>query len=99
MKSHHPRALLQRTRVLLTTLLVTLSLASTLALIAGCGDDRQGTQSGGSSESCGDGAVTSREACDDGNTEDLDGCSATCVVDPGWPRGREAHDSLTVADR
>merc|ERR1712096_156078 len=27
---------------------------------------------------------TSREECDDGNTKNLDGCSATCVVEDGF---------------
>jgi large repetitive protein len=34
---------------------------------------------------CGDGIQNGAEACDDGNTADLDGCSATCVVEPPLP--------------
>jgi cysteine-rich repeat protein len=34
--------------------------------------------------SCGDGARTSGEACDDANTEEGDGCSALCEIEPGW---------------
>ena len=33
---------------------------------------------------CGDGVVTAPEACDDGNTTGVDGCSATCEVEPGF---------------
>src|SRR5262245_12173567 len=33
---------------------------------------------------CGDGKVTGTEACDDGNTDLEDGCTATCVVEPGF---------------
>jgi cysteine-rich repeat protein len=32
---------------------------------------------------CGNGAVRLGEECDDGNTDDGDGCSATCTVEPG----------------
>ena len=32
---------------------------------------------------CGNGVVGAGEACDDGNTVGLDGCSATCVIEPG----------------
>ena len=47
---------------------------------------------------CGDKRVTGSETCDDGNTVDgtggkLDGCSATCQVEPGWtcPAGGICH--------
>ena len=33
---------------------------------------------------CGNGAVRLAEQCDDGNTDDGDGCSATCTVEAGW---------------
>ncbi|CAD7955286.1 unnamed protein product, partial [Amoebophrya sp. A25] len=33
---------------------------------------------------CGDGKREGTEACDDGNTADLDGCSQTCVIEPGY---------------
>merc|ERR1719231_2067495 len=34
---------------------------------------------------CGDGFRRhSFEQCDDGNTEDGDGCSSSCMVEPGW---------------
>ena len=33
---------------------------------------------------CGDGYMDQREECEDGNTEDGDGCSSTCYVEPGW---------------
>jgi cysteine-rich repeat protein len=34
---------------------------------------------------CGDGFRRhSFEACDDGNTEDGDGCSSSCTIEPGW---------------
>ena len=32
---------------------------------------------------CGDSIVQDDEVCDDGNTEDGDGCSATCTLEPG----------------
>lgn len=31
---------------------------------------------------CGDGVLETGESCDDGNTEDGDGCSATCEIEP-----------------
>jgi len=47
---------------------------------------------------CGDKKVTGAETCDDGNTVNgtngvLDGCSATCQVQPGWtcPAGGTCH--------
>ena len=33
---------------------------------------------------CGNGEIERDEACDDGNTDPLDGCDATCQVEPGW---------------
>jgi cysteine-rich repeat protein len=33
---------------------------------------------------CGDGVVDDDEDCDDGDLVDGDGCSASCVVEPGW---------------
>ncbi|MGI9610006.1 MAG: M4 family metallopeptidase, partial [Acidimicrobiia bacterium] len=33
---------------------------------------------------CGDGALDLGEMCDDGNTDNGDGCSATCGVESGW---------------
>ncbi len=33
---------------------------------------------------CGDGIVEGTERCDDGNIQDNDGCSSTCLVEPGW---------------
>lgn len=34
---------------------------------------------------CGDGILTSPpEQCDDGDTDNLDGCSSTCLVEGGW---------------
>ena len=33
---------------------------------------------------CGDGRIEGGEACDDNNTDDGDGCSAICRVEPGW---------------
>ncbi|MEP6467125.1 MAG: DUF4215 domain-containing protein, partial [Parafilimonas sp.] len=33
---------------------------------------------------CGNGRVDPHEACDDGNATSLDGCSSTCVVEPGY---------------
>jgi cysteine-rich repeat protein len=33
---------------------------------------------------CGDGYVRGDEECDDDNQADDDGCSAACVVEPGW---------------
>lgn len=42
------------------------------------------TDSTGTPIECGNGTVEADEACDDGNTDDGDGCDATCAVDPGW---------------
>jgi len=33
---------------------------------------------------CGDGFPASNEGCDDGNTNDSDGCSASCTVEDGY---------------
>ena len=35
---------------------------------------------------CGDGRIVGDEQCDDGNASEspVDGCSATCTLDPGW---------------
>jgi cysteine-rich repeat protein len=33
---------------------------------------------------CGDGVVSLREDCDDGDTDNGDGCSATCAIEPGY---------------
>lgn len=33
---------------------------------------------------CGDGRRLGPEECDDGNVDDYDGCSATCLVEPGF---------------
>ena len=33
---------------------------------------------------CGDSLVDGAEECDDGNTADSDGCSSTCVIEPGF---------------
>ncbi len=35
-------------------------------------------------ESCGNGSIEGMEACDDGNSDNGDGCSAACTVEPGW---------------
>ena len=35
-------------------------------------------------EACGNGVLDYTEACDDGNKRNGDGCSSTCVVEPGW---------------
>jgi cysteine-rich repeat protein len=35
-------------------------------------------------EICGDGIITASEQCDDGNVAGGDGCSASCLVEPGW---------------
>ena len=35
-------------------------------------------------EVCGDDITTLSEQCDDGNSVDLDGCSSTCIDEPGW---------------
>jgi cysteine-rich repeat protein len=33
---------------------------------------------------CGDLVKTGSEECDDGNVQDGDGCSSTCLTEPGW---------------
>lgn len=35
-------------------------------------------------EVCGNGIVAGTEQCDDGNTVSGDGCSSTCMLEPGW---------------
>jgi cysteine-rich repeat protein len=35
---------------------------------------------------CGNGVIEGAETCDDGATDDNDGCSATCVLEPTGPR-------------
>jgi cysteine-rich repeat protein len=59
------------------------SLVGFVSLAAlGCGDDGGGTGTTSSSDGvCGDGSVASGEQCDDGNTDDGDGCSATCQIE------------------
>lgn len=59
----------------------------------------------GATAECGDGLLATDEACDDANTEDGDGCSATCTVEEGWqcddPRGPCAPvcgDAMVVGD-
>src|SRR5206468_1436701 len=32
----------------------------------------------------GDGKIGGKETCDDANTKDGDGCSSTCMREPGW---------------
>jgi cysteine-rich repeat protein len=36
-------------------------------------------------QTCGNGLLESSEGCDDGNTDDLDGCNASCLVEDGSP--------------
>jgi len=52
---------------------------------------------------CGDGELEGDEECDDGNTDDGDGCSATCTVEDGWdctvePCEEICGDGETVGD-
>ena len=46
-------------------------------------------------EICGDGQVTGEEECDDGNTDDGDGCDATCVVEEIDPPGTTGGEDET----
>jgi MYXO-CTERM domain-containing protein len=50
---------------------------------------------------CGDGLIRGTEACDDTNTEDGDGCSALCVIEPDTggccSTGTDPRGALTVA--
>lgn len=53
-------------------------------LVAACSSSRR-TASGPDTPDgpfCGDGVRDANEACDDGNTNDGDGCSATCTLEP-----------------
>lgn len=45
-----------------------------------CGDDGRC----GLASVCGDGVIEGGEACDDRNTDNGDGCSSTCRIEPGW---------------
>jgi cysteine-rich repeat protein len=39
----------------------------------------------GCDPTCGDGILAApAEACDDGNVTSGDGCTASCLVEPGW---------------
>lgn len=64
----------------MTTRLTTL-LGSCLFLVVACGDDG-GNNPG---DTCGDGDRTGTEQCDDGNTNNGDGCSATCRNESSGP--------------
>lgn len=59
----------------------TILLAISALSFAACGDSSDG---GGSDAECGNGIVEVGETCDDQNTDDGDGCSATCAVEPGF---------------
>ena len=37
-----------------------------------------------STYACGNGKISHEERCDDGNTQDGDGCSSTCMTEPGY---------------
>ncbi len=50
----------------------------------GCRADCTLDPSGCVRESCGNGSIEGMEECDDGNTDNGDGCSAACTVEPGW---------------
>ena len=51
----------------------------------GCGDSGpSGEELDGGEGTCGNGIVEEGEECDDGNTEDGDGCSSDCRVEPGY---------------
>jgi len=39
---------------------------------------------GGATDTCGNQIVESMEECDDGDVTDGDGCSSSCVLEPGW---------------
>lgn len=45
------------------------------------GGEGSGSDCGGSTAVCGNGALEDGEACDDGNAVDHDGCSATCTIE------------------
>ena len=49
-----------------------------------CGDGFVDTPADMESFWCSDADGADCEDCDDGNTEDGDGCSATCAVESGW---------------
>lgn len=52
--------------------------AAALPFSFGCGDSNQDEDAA----VCGNGVVDPGESCDDGNTDSLDGCSATCSNEP-----------------
>ncbi len=47
---------------------------------------------------CGDGQVTGDEECDDGNTDDGDGCDASCVTEEVEPPGTTGGEDETGGD-
>ena len=50
----------------------------------GGGDAPASGSDGPVGPTCGNGVLEMGEQCDDGNTNDSDGCSSTCHVEPGW---------------
>ena len=49
---------------------------------------------------CGNGIVEGTETCDDGGTEDNDGCSAACMLEPTGPRNTCATaDNVTLVQK
>ena len=45
---------------------------------------------------CGNADIETGEACDDGNTDNVDGCSSTCAVEPGWECEQEPSVCVEV---
>ena len=43
-----------------------------------------GVGAGSCTPVCGDGMIVAGEACDDSNTDNMDGCDATCQIEDGW---------------
>ncbi|MFC1599558.1 S-layer homology domain-containing protein [Patescibacteria group bacterium] len=64
----------------------------------GGGGGGSGGSSGGSSAECGDGTKDTGEACDDGNTDDDDGCSATCTLEEGYVWDTELEEVVVEGE-
>lgn len=70
------------------------SLSGNRALTGAIGEDASGSACGSAYifefAWCGDGLLDGSEECDDGNVSMLDGCTGTCLIEPGFTCGGAA---------